>query len=217
MTFDEQVTALKGRVIPAQSRKKKSDSTPEEWAACLAYYKAWRDTNPEKAAAWRKRNPAKVRAAAKKWNRANPEKRRAILRKCLRKRFQTDHAFRMMHNLRVRQRKFFKGKTRSLSMIRDMGCTQEFFRQHIESQLAGDMTMKNYGKVWHLDHIYPLAAADIVGNPVHFLAACNWRNLQPMLGPENEEKSDDVTPEAQVLFDSLVHEFTRKVVAACSH
>jgi hypothetical protein len=113
----------------------------------------------------------------------------------------------MMVGLRNRQYEFFTGKARSLSMVRDMGCNREFFLRHIASQFTAGMTMENYGTVWHLDHIYPLAKADIVGNPVHFLAAANWRNLQPMLGPDNWEKSDEVTPEAQALFDALCQEF----------
>ena len=173
--------------------------------------KTWSKANREKVRAadkaWRKANPEKARAAEKAWKKANPEKYRASQRKTQNKRAQNDPVFRMVCALRSRQNKFFKGKTRSLSVIRDMGCDPEFFGQHIASQFTAGMTMENYGKFWHLDHIYPLAAADIVNNRIHFLAVANWRNIQPMLGPENVEKKDKVTPEAQVLFDALCQEF----------
>jgi hypothetical protein len=305
MTFDEQVAALRGKVVPSQSQKNKADCTPEEWAGHLDYAKAWRQANPDKAraavAAWRKANPEKdrvwkaanpekcrasvaawrkanrerdrattkawrkanpdkkraaekawrqankemcraakkarykanpdkIRASAAAWGKANPDKKRAANKAWAKanpdktraakqawnkanpnyskERYKNDPVYRMMCNLRNRQNTFFKNKIRSLSMVRDMGCTQEFFRQHIESQFTADMTMENHGTVWHLDHIYPLSKADIVDNTVHFLAAANWRNLQPMLGPENLEKSDTITPEAQALFDELKAEFS---------
>jgi hypothetical protein len=240
MTFDEQVAALRGKVLPKQSQNNKADCTPEEWAGHLDYAKAWRKANPDKAraavatwrktnpakdrawkeanpekrrasvAAWRKTNREKDRAATKAWRKANPDKVRASVAAAKKKRMKNDPVYRMMRCLRVRQYQFFKGINRPASMVRDMGCTQEFFKQHITSQFHSGMTMDNYGTVWHLDHIYPLARANIVDNPIHFLAAANWRNLQPMLGPENIEKSDTITPEAQALFDSLVQEFTRK-------
>lgn len=244
MTFDEQVAALRGQSKPRRTLRKKADCTPAEWAANMDYKSAWdaanrdkerernrrrdkkrRTINRERNRKWRADNPSKSRESSLAWRTANPEAARESDRRwrsknptylCnyIRERRKTDPHFRMTGNLRKRQNKFFKGTTRSLSMVRDMGCTQEFFRQHIISQLTGDMTLENYGKVWHLDHIYPLSAADIVDNPIHFLAAANWRNLQPLPGPENLKKSDEVTPEAQALFDSLVQEFTRKVVAA---
>jgi len=234
MTFDEQVAALRGKVVPKRTGgKKKCDCTPEEWAANLdcskaaaamqrkahperhrAAVKAWRDRNLEKHRAgvteWRVSNRDKHRAAVNAWRNANKDRVRSVERE----RYKNDPIWRMMKCLRVRQRQFFNGQGRSLSMVRDMGCTKEFFRQHITRQLTGNMTLENYGTVWHLDHIYPLARANIVNDPIHFLAAANWRNLQPLPGPDNWEKSDTVTPDAQALFDSLVREFTTKESAA---
>jgi hypothetical protein len=218
MTFDEQVAALRGKVTPRRTICKKVDCNPEEWAANLDYHNAWAKDHLDKrrasSNAWRKANPKKFRATKKAWQKSNLDKVLAWNNEWKKQRYKNDPVYRMTESLRARQRQFFKGNKRPLSMVRDMGCTQEFFRQHITRQLTGDMTIENYGTVWHLDHIYPLSKASIVDNPVHFLAAANWRNLQPLPGPENLEKSDTVTPEAQALFDSLVQEFTRKGVAA---
>ena len=49
------------------------------------------------------------------------------------------------------------------------------------------MTWDNWGEVWHLDHNFPLAAADLEDR-TEFLAVCNWRNLQPLTVKENLEK-----------------------------
>jgi hypothetical protein len=207
MTFDEQVKELRGKVVPQRTHKPKSTATPEEWAANLDYIKSVKQARPETARAWRAANKERTRTYQKRWKEANPEKAQAVITAAVRKRYQSDPAFRIMKNIRTRQGRFFRGTSRPFSMVRDMGCTQEFFLQHITSQLTDGMTLNNYGKFWHLDHIYPLSQANIIGNPAHFLAAVNWRNIQPMLGTENVGKSDQVSPEAQALFDLLVEKF----------
>ncbi len=227
--FDAAVQSLRGKVVPKRTNKPKAECTPEEWAANLDKMqqweadnpgkskersRKWRASNPEKARskcrAWRGRNPDKHRECVAKWRKANPSRHRQNHHNWRRKARKSNPYFRMMENLRDRQRDFFKGRGRSLSMVRNMGCDREFFLRHIESQFTAGMTMENYGTVWHLDHIYPLSKASIVDNPIHFLAAANWRNLQPMLGPENSEKNDAVTPESQVLFDDLCREFSQR-------
>jgi hypothetical protein len=112
----------------------------------------------------------------------------------------------MALSLRCRQYQIFRGTSRPGSFVRDMGCTRGEFRAHIESQLTAPMTMANYGKVWHLDHIYPLSKADL-RDRVQFLAAANYRNLRPMIGSDNQSKNSKVTPEAKALFDALCREF----------
>lgn len=187
-------------------------------ARANANRRSWYSQNKQKMARWvrkyEREHPEKRREWLKRRIAKDPGKHRAKRAALVRRKRESDPAFRMMDNLRTRQRKFFKGTQRPASMVRDMGCDREFFLRHIASQFTAGMTMENYGTVWHLDHIYPLSKASIVDNPIHFLAAANWRNLRPLPGPENIEKSDEITPEAQALFDSLVEEFTRKVVAA---
>ena len=231
--FDAAVKALRANVAPKKVHKSKALCTPSEWAAYLEYQrpksKAWGKANPDKRRAkcnaWQKNNPEKTRKNYRKWRTDNKDKVRARnnawqkanrdkMRRASKTRYNSRPLYRMRACLRARMRQFFRGKTRTLSAVRDMGCTQEFFKKHIASQLRAGMTLANYGSVWHLDHIYPLAKADIVNDPAHFLAAANWRNIQPMMGPENNAKSDKVTPAAQALFDSLVAEFSAGVHSA---
>ena len=78
---------------------------------------------------------------------------------------------------------------------------------HFEKQFDPLMTWENYGKYWHVDHIYPLAAANL---SIHseLLAVINWRNLQPLEAKANLAKKDKVTPAARRLFNKLVKEFS---------
>lgn len=69
-TFDEQVAALRGTVEPKGYGGKKSDATPEQWAAHLdwrsSYSKAWRSENPDAVRRWGKGYRSKMTVAQKK-------------------------------------------------------------------------------------------------------------------------------------------------------
>lgn len=48
------------------------------------------------------------------------------------------------------------------------------------------MTWENHGKVWHIDHIKPLAIAE---REEDLYELCHYTNLQPLLVAENLKKS----------------------------
>jgi hypothetical protein len=187
------------------------------------YYLANRSTILEANARYASRNAQKLNDYKQRWASLNKAKRRLSVkqydtrnrprrRNHDRKRYSLEPWFRLRSLLRNRQWYLLHRSKRAGSFVRDIGCDSKFLLHHITSQFTAGMTMDNHGTVWHLDHIYPLSKADLTDR-VQFLAAANWRNLRPMLGPENLEKSDAVTPEAQRLFDELVREFSQKGVA----
>ena len=94
------------------------------------------------------------------------------------------------------------------SSVRDLGCTIKELKKHLESQFDSRMNWSNWGKYWHVDHVYPLAAANLEDR-VEFLAAANWRNLQPLEAKANMEKGDQVFPEARELFNKLKKMFSK--------
>ena len=65
-------------------------------------------------------------------------------------------------------------------------------REWIESKFTKSMTWENYGKRWHLDHIFPISRFDL-SDPEQVKVACNWQNLQPLLRRANARKSDKIT------------------------
>ncbi len=73
-----------------------------------------------------------------------------------------------------------------------VGCTREFFRNHISSQFQEGMSWENYGKnknQWSLDHFIPKEAFNIL-NLEEQILCFNWRNCSPMWHSENEIKQD---------------------------
>ena len=97
-------------------------------------------------------------------------------------------------------------KFKNGSAVRDLGCTGKEACDHLKSLFDTKMTWDNFGSYWQIDHIFPLAAANLEDR-AEFLAVNNWRNLQPLEAKANIAKGDKVTPAAQKLFDKLFKEF----------
>lgn len=70
-----------------------------------------------------------------------------------------------------------------------LGCSLEFFIQHIESKWLFDMSWANYGKEgWHIDHVKPCAAFDL-DDPLEQAKCFHWTNMQPLWARDNLSKS----------------------------
>lgn len=196
------------REVRRNSARKKYAENPDRFKTIV---KEWASKNPESvregSKRWRENNLEAKREANKKWAAANRDKVREATRKYEARRLREDEDFRMRRYLRTRQRQALAGIPKVCSAVRDLGCTIEELWVHLESKFQPGMTRENYGPVWVLDHIFPLAKVK-KGCRIEFLASANWRNLQPLTPEQNNEKGDTVTPEAQALFDRLVKEFS---------
>jgi hypothetical protein len=100
--------------------------------------------------------------------------------------------FALAWQLRTRIYGALKGKNRGGSAVRDLGCSIEEFKRHIERQFQKGMTWDNWGRgvgKWHLDHIRPLASFDLT-DPDQFRQAAHFTNYRPLWGKENAAKRD---------------------------
>ena len=85
----------------------------------------------------------------------------------------------------IRQRTSYAFKSQNNEKINDLiGCSNYFFRKWIIYQLYGDMTLENYGKVWCLDHCYPLSKISL-SNENDLIKYTNWFNIRPMYIKDN--------------------------------
>jgi len=176
----------------------------------------WSIENPEKAKAAQRarylRNREKVRAAAKAWCEANRDRHRSRVRKYQKARRSGDCGPKLRDNLRSRLYQAMRNNQKAGSAVRDLGCTIDALKSHIESQFTAGMSWETWGTSFEIDHIFPLVAANLEDR-TEFLAVNNWRNLQPLTPDENNAKKDKVTPAARRLFDALVAEFSQQAVA----
>ena len=109
-----------------------------------------------------------------------------------------DINFRIMANLRGRFHNALRGRYKSGSAVRDLGCSIEYLigrlesKFHMNSKTGEIMSWYNYGFYgWHIDHIIPLDYFDLT-NREEFLVACNYKNLQPLWANKNYSKSDNL-------------------------
>lgn len=127
-------------------------------------------------------------------------------------RYATDLGFRIKKVARARLRSVIVGK----SGWRLVGADIDHVVTHVASMFSDGMSWDNYGKTWEIDHVFPLAAADLE-NDIELAAVCNWRNLQPLLIHVNATKKAKVTSHARRLFEDIKKEIMRgKENAECT-
>jgi len=120
----------------------------------------------------------------KKKNYATKKERRA-----------NDINFRLKEALRNRVRTAMKTGRKCEKTAKLVGYPMEELKEHLEAQFQDGMTMENYGE-WHMDHIVPCNFFDL-SKRINQLMCFNYRNLQPLWGPENILKSDTLTDQGK--------------------
>lgn len=148
----------------------------------------------------------------------DPEYRATVLRKKLerarqnpdrylaqRRRYRRKRSTKTMQSLRRIVYRVVKQGQKSFRSSRYLGIELFGAKEWIESMLCDGWTWENHGKLWHIDHIFPIAQANLE-DPVEVMAVSNYKNLRPISVAENKSKKDKVTPEAAALFEELKQE-----------
>jgi len=107
------------------------------------------------------------------------------------RRLREDPAFRLGECLRNRIYRVLRGLSKSQASFDLVG---EGFIAVMQSRLKPGMTMQNYGKTWHVDHVVPCRWFDLA-NPLHQRACFHHSNMQPEYAEHNVSKMDKVSPE----------------------
>lgn len=135
-----------------------------------------------------KKNKVKLLKEKTKYYENNKE---SIIKKQLysmKKRENNDTMFKIQRRLRSRLYSALKNNYKSGSAVKDLGCTVEQFKKHLESQFKDGMSWDNYGR-WHIDHIKPLSSFNLK-NKEELLKACHYSNLQPLWAKDNISKGN---------------------------
>jgi hypothetical protein len=72
-----------------------------------------------------------------------------------------------------------------------LGCTIDFFKNHLESKFVEGMSWQNYGKGWHIDHIIPCVSFDL-SKPEEQRKCFHFSNLQPLWAVDNIRKGTKI-------------------------
>lgn len=155
----------------------------------------WYMKNKEKRLAkgkeWRENNSERIIELNKKWYEVNKQKKLRQNREYEIKRMAKDPSYRLLKNLRHRINDFIDGSVKSAKTLDLLGCPYDFFMKYMEEQFRDGMTWKNYGKLWHVDHIIPCSNFDLL--LIDEQKKCfHYSNLQPLLAKENMAKSNKI-------------------------
>ena len=122
----------------------------------------------------------------------------------------TDFNFILFCNIRVRTNKAFNLKMlkKTNKTIILLGCSLEFSKKWILNQLYGEMTLENYGKIWCLDHCYPLSITNL-SNENDIYKSTNWINLRPMYIKDNIAKGDKIDQRIYLMQEIKAYQFIK--------
>jgi hypothetical protein len=126
-----------------------------------------------------------------KWNQYQQQTGQQNNRNKIRR--QTDPQYKIKQILRGRYLDAIKrhttgGKVNKFHSAIDLiGCNIEFYKQHIEQQFKHDMTWKNHGVLWEIDHIKPCASFDLT-DPNQQKECFHYLNTQPLYYSDNRSK-----------------------------
>lgn len=157
--------------------------------------KRWSENNTERVREnnkrWNENNPDKVKEKHKRWADKNPEKVKAKRRRYEKERKLVDPAYKLKVNYStlISRSLKIKGVKKPGKTMELLGCTIEFFMNHLSEKFTEGMNFENYGK-WHIDHIIPLSSA---GNDLDRIKElCHYSNLQPLWAIDNIKKGNKI-------------------------
>jgi hypothetical protein len=131
-------------------------------------------------------NPDKVRERDKKWVSNNREY--CNLRS--RERYKNNILERIKKNLRNRLVVAIKNRYNDTSAVKDLGCSIEELKLHLESKFESGMSWDNWSRDgWHIDHIVPLSSTN---NEEELKILCHYTNLQPLWAKDNLSKGSKI-------------------------
>ncbi len=150
------------------------------------YYEEYAEEIKEKVKEYQENNKEKIYKQKKKYEKENNNK----IRKYRKNKYHTDINFKFSCNLRARLLLALKGKSKSASTLKLLGCSIKNLKEYLEKQFKSGMTWDNYGKDgWEIDHIKPCAKFDLT-KPEEQRKCFNYKNLQPLWWRENRLKKD---------------------------
>ena len=97
-----------------------------------------------------------------------------------------DCKFNLFCKIRKKTNYAFKSHINKMNTL--IRCSNYHLRKWIIYQLYGDMSLEIYGKIWCLDHCYPLSK--IKENELNKYT--NWINIRPMYVKDNINKGDKI-------------------------
>jgi len=190
--------------IAAQKRKWGQENKETIAAQQREYGQENKETIAAQKREYYQENKEKLAGRQRNYAKENKEKINATRRK----RYHSDPAYAMKSRLRARMGKAVKAagldkKCDSSSEL--LGISYQGLKEWLEAQFTEGMTWENRSD-WHVDHRVPCDAFDMTVETNQRI--CFWyKNLQPLWGPDNLQKSNTYTEaEKQALISAYYNQ-----------
>jgi hypothetical protein len=147
------------------------------------YNQITKDSKRDYDKAYRDKNLAVIKIKKSLYKKNNRHK--------LNYRYKNDKLYAVACSIRSRIRDFFlrNNKTKSKNTLTVLGCTYIEICDIFESMFDENMTWKNKGSYWHIDHVIPLSFGE---NEEELNTLSHYTNLRPLEAAENISKFDKV-------------------------
>lgn len=166
-----------------------------------AYHEANKEERNLKAQTYREQNREILQEKARNKYEQTKEQRRQryiinkarmteLRTKARRHRLLTNPQSRIKETLVNRMSRALHRKQRH-KMCALLGATPAFVTQWLESMFHDDISWNNYGKIWHIDHVVPIAFFDLTDLSEQ-LICFHWTNLRPLYAKDNLTKKSKV-------------------------
>lgn len=152
------------------------------------YHKIWYQKNKEKHDRQTKQYFINHKKEMTEYKKRYDKLNRYKINKQRKNRLKNNINFKISTNLRILTNHALKGKNKSKSIMKLIGCSLENLKSYLQMLFKKDMTWANYGRYgWHVDHIKPCCSFDLT-NPSEQLKCFHYTNLQPLWAEENKKK-----------------------------
>lgn len=186
---------------------KKYMENAENFEARQAYEKQYYLQNKEKylerKRQFRQNFPEKERRYIKDYKASHRDQINAYHRKWKAKKRVEDVQFKLKMNMsrRIRYELNTMDRTKqkkNKGTVEYIKCTAGFLKNHLEARFEIGMTWKNYGRMWHVDHIIPCDYWNLENAWESYLC-WHYKNLSPLWASVNQSKKNSVD-ETRVLY-----------------
>lgn len=141
------------------------------------YYNLNAEKVNQKSILWQKNNPISSKKIRVKWQSQNQE----YFKEWRNRTYQTNPGFKLRIILGNRLNEVLKkNKTyKTNSILNLIGCSLPKLKLYLESKFLQDMTWKNHGDIWEIDHIKPCSIFDLT-QEIEQQKCFHYTNLQPL-------------------------------------
>jgi hypothetical protein len=174
-----------------------------------AHYAANKERILARGIAYAAKTKEKKAATSKVYRQANKELIKSKNKLYQKERRKTDKLYNVAHSVRRRLREILSNNNwnKNTKFSQYIGCTNEEFLHHIESQFTEGMSWDNRAE-WDLDHIMPISSAK---DEEQLYDLCHYLNIKPLWKLDNKKKSNKITEDALIVL-AKIKELKNKIL-----